>query len=52
VYTLLDLPKLHFHSLGSKTVYTPRDIVDINLKYKTLFTQYFKGINMKFALDK
>jgi hypothetical protein len=31
VYTLLDLPKFDLHALGSKRVYTPRDIVDLTL---------------------
>jgi hypothetical protein len=52
VYTLLDLPKFDLHTLGSKRVYTPRDILDITLTSKTPFTQYFKGTNLKFALDK
>jgi hypothetical protein len=52
VYTLIDLPKFDLHALGSKRVYTPRDIVDLNIKPKTPFTQYFKGTNMKFALEK
>jgi hypothetical protein len=52
VCTLLDLPKFDLHALGSKRVYTLRDIVDLTLKSKTPFTQYFKGTNLKFALEK
>jgi hypothetical protein len=52
VHTLLDLPKFDLHALGSKRDHTHRDIVDLTLTYKTPFTQYFKGTNMNFSLEK
>jgi len=52
VYVVLDLPKFDLHFIGSKRDYTPRDIVDISLTYKTPFSQYFKGANLSFSLEK
>jgi hypothetical protein len=52
VYTLLDLPKFDLHALGSKMNYNLRDIVDLTLTSKIPFTQYFKGTNLKFPLEK
>jgi hypothetical protein len=52
VYTLQDLLKFDLHALRSKRDYTPRDIVDINIKSKTPFIQYFKGNNLNFSWEK
>ena len=52
MYTLLDLPMFDLYTIGSKRVYNPRDIMDLDLKYKTPFTPYFKGTNLKFSLEK
>jgi hypothetical protein len=52
VYTLLDLPEFDLHALWSKMDYTPRDILGLTLTSKTPFTQYIKGTNLKFALEK
>jgi hypothetical protein len=52
VYTLLDLPKFDLHALGSKRVYTPRDIVDLTLTIQDSINQYLGGTNLEFALEK
>jgi hypothetical protein len=51
VYTL-DLLLFDLHTLGSKRVCTPRDFVDLTHAFKTPFTQFLKGTNLKFALEK